>query len=153
VRGETLWKTLKKYPAIDTTSLYFDRDINKGSTYEYNLIAYDHTGNNSSEESVIRLTAADDGVRPGVEKVEARVDRQQRRVHLEWKCDQPEILKFYVYRQLAGDPLRLFQTLEGNRKSYSDAALQINTTYSYRIKVVYKNGGESPLSEMITVNY
>jgi hypothetical protein len=42
--------------------------------------------------------------------------------------------------------------LSGTARNYEDKAISVSGEYSYAVKVIYVDGGESPLSEKKIVN-
>jgi hypothetical protein len=127
--------------------------VNLGNDYEYRLIAVDRTGLTSVPSASIKASAIDQGLRQLITEFYGKADRSAKQVQLAWNYRQRDIEKFLLYRTAENQPLRLLKALPNDRSSYLDQDLIVNTTYTYRIQAIYTDGGQSPLSEKLIVNY
>lgn len=147
------WEIIAAFDSILTVSTYTDQEVIIGHDYEYRMIAVDRAGLASVPSVSIKVSALDHGLRPPITQYYGKADRNAKHVQLAWNYTQKDIEKFLLYRTAENQPLRLLKALPSDRNSFLDQNLIVNTTYTYRIQAIYTDGGQSPLSEELTVNY
>lgn len=175
IKGDTAWVEVMRYtfPEAQTTRTYTDSTGIRGTSYEYQLTARDYNGLETASESV-ETSIIDNGIREALTSFTALVDRRAKTVQLQWKYPaELEPDHFIIYRgkgEQAPLTYKLFRPENdqneeegGKRKkarkkaqrsySFTDAKLQMNTLYTYRVKAVFAEGGQSPQSEVVEVNY
>jgi uncharacterized protein len=152
MKSQALWKPIASFTANDTTTGFVDKDLKPNKFYEYTLVAYDAAKNESAPQPPVTLQFIDDGVRPAIRDLAATANRQDKSIRLSWTYDITAA-KFNIYRQIGEGALTLYKTVSGSEKNFTDKALRVNTTYAYRVKAVTADGGESPITELITVQY
>jgi fibronectin type 3 domain-containing protein len=136
----------------DTTSQYLDSTGISGEKYAYFILTADNSQNKSisSELNVNYET----GTRTGVTDISFKVNRELKQIELFWKLPQQEIYSIQIYRAKNEGGFILYKTLRDPKAvSFIDKDLAMNNTYRYKIKVVYKSGVSSVLSEEITATY
>jgi Na+/H+ antiporter NhaB len=74
-------------------------------------------------------------------------------VAITWHYPMAGIRAYVIYKAEEGQALRLFKTLEGREKGFSDKNLFVSTIYNYKIKALFDDGTESSFSPTIKVNY
>lgn len=179
LRGETAWTTLNSYTAmrgqVEDISQFTDTTGIVGKDYEYRILAADNSDLESySPIAIGRRT--DTYIRPAVGAVEALPDRRSKFVELRWQyAARDEVQLFEVYRSKGDEPLsRYFSwtpsevlaqaptTASAGKKAprskgfnyaAQDKSVQMNTTYTYSVRAIYRDGGISPLSEPVKVGY
>ncbi len=179
LKGETTWATLASFNAmrgqVEEISRFTDTSGMVGKDYEYRILVMDNSELESySSMAVARRT--DSYIRPAIGTVEALPDRRGKFVELRWQYPvRDEVQLFEVYRAKGDEPLiRYFSwtpaevlaqttttTPAGKRaprnKGFSyaaqDKSVNMNTTYTYSVRAVYRDGGISPLSEPVKVGY
>ncbi|MEL6659456.1 MAG: hypothetical protein AAFR36_23540, partial [Bacteroidota bacterium] len=81
--------------------------------------------------------------------------------------DEEAVRRFIIYRARGDEPFRSYTSVTpeesggtvGRRKrsrrrfSFADTSLKMNTDYRYSVKVLWHDGGQSPLSDALIVNY
>ncbi|MGV6860477.1 MAG: fibronectin type III domain-containing protein [Putridiphycobacter sp.] len=136
----------------DTTSSILDQDVEAGKIYHYQIFTLDKTPN-STESKTVYVTN-ETGVRPPVQNLEANISRKDKNISLQWIQDNSEVYSYKIYRSKNDGHFILYKTIKpDNQNTFVDKDLNINNTYSYKIKVVYKNGINSKFSETISVTY
>ena len=136
----------------DTSSSVIDTTCATGITYEYFILSFDKA-NNFSSSPFLRVNY-ETGVRPSVSNITSSIDRLERTIKLTWELPQEEIYSIQIYRAKSDEEMRLIKTIRDKEcVEFIDKDLYINNTYSYKIKIVYKNGINSMLSEEIIVVY
>lgn len=139
-----LWK--------DTTSHFIDTSCVAGKSYEYYVISFDQSKNKTASE-ILRVNY-ETGVRVGVSNIQSLVDRTKKTIQLSWKLPVDEIYSIQIYRAKNDEAYRLISTLRDKKiELFTDVDLSMNNTYKYKIKVIYKSGVSSVLSDEIVVIY
>ncbi|MBX9851399.1 MAG: hypothetical protein K2X86_06525 [Cytophagaceae bacterium] len=150
---EGFWVVLKEFRQADSITTYVDEEADKSILYEYSMIAFDDSGLESEMAQPVTMKKLDKGIREEVKSVRAEADRINKRILVAWNYSEPGIEKVQIYRAKEGESLTLYKTIQGAAEQFIDKSLQVNTIYKYRIKVLFKNGAQSPFSKEIIVNY
>lgn len=175
-KGQPEWSTLTSFPALrgEPQSRYNDTTGIVGKDYEYRLMAVD----NSDLESfspIVQARRTDNYVRPAVSAMEALPDRRSKYVELRWQYGvKDEVQLFELYRATGEEPLSRYRSYtpaeliaelaaaptgkkaprsKGFAFAAQDKSVNMNTTYTYSVRAVYRDGGISPLSEPVKVSY
>ncbi len=151
--GRTIWRSLAVLDSTQTISEFQDTSATPGRTYEYTLIAIDRTGLESEPATVVQITHIDNGIREAITEFYSKVDRTAKQVELAWNYSGKGIERYLLFRHIQGQPLRLLKSVSGDRHTFHDCQLMVNTTYTYRLQAIYQDGGMSPLSEELKVQY
>ena len=148
----TFWTTIATFDSL-TVSTFQDTTAVPGRTYEYTLMAVDRTGLESTLAPAVQVAHIDDGVRETITEFYSKVDRNTKQVELAWSYPTARVERYLLFRQATGQPLRLLKSVSGSRSTFEDRQLTVNTAYTYRIQAIYQDGGQSGLSEGLTVKY
>ncbi|MEL6835482.1 MAG: hypothetical protein AAFP77_20950 [Bacteroidota bacterium] len=166
---EDTWELLQTIDLIEYTTVasYRDSLAEAGKRYQYKVVATDNAGL-TAQSKLIQGQVIDDFVRETVDNLEATVDRRAKQVNLTWSyADEEAVRRFIIYRARGDEPFRSYTSVTpeesggtvGRRKrsrrrfSFADTSLKMNTDYRYSVKVLWHDGGQSPLSEALIVNY
>ncbi|WP_022835499.1 fibronectin type III domain-containing protein [Salisaeta longa] len=144
---DSAWTTLATLP--DTAEAYTDAAVVQNRAYTYRIVAEDSTGLRSTGGRPVAARPYDTGVRPGVQQLEAIAD-DEAGVALTWTYDTPaqKDYWFVVYRSTGTSGLQRYRATETPR--FQDA-VATGASYQYAVQVVYEDGGQSRLSERVTV--
>ncbi len=149
-RGDTA-RTLIKELKNDIT--YFsDSQVVPGNQYRYQLIVKDSAGLKSTPSS-ISVNCIDNGLRSAVTNILSKVDREGRKIILQWTYPTDGLRGFQIYRAMGETPERLYKFLEPNQSQLIDKELRVNTTYAYTVQAIFKNGAASEISKPVMVTY
>lgn len=148
------WQTYKTF-AFDTAdyATFIDTVTIKGSWYQYKLQSYDQSGLSSDYSDTVTLKAYDDGFRKPVSNVTSKQNIRKRIVKLSWDYSNSEVELFQIYRANEDGIYSIYQSVAGTKREMYDTELSAGRMYRYRIKAVYQDGGESPLSKEIEVKF
>lgn len=170
---QTQWTTLYEQTGISLDPSFLDTTVIKGREYVYRMLAEDEAGLQGSSR-MFTIRAMDDGIRPPVTNVQARIEGGKR-VRLSWNHGSPNttngevmgLYDFQIYRSIgSNDPLRayasanpqaslmaVFTAASGGQAQYvfMDEELHYGKEYEYRIIARYIDGGQSPMSEVVLV--
>jgi uncharacterized protein len=146
--GKTLldWNPQKK----QVTPSLLDSTAVMGNTYYYTLTATDGAGN----ATVGRSGEIDyeTGLRGPVRDFTATADTKLRTVSLRWSYPL-KAETWYLYRCKKGEPMVLYQTLEGNINGWKEDRLAVGFVYQYQIKGELKGDLRTEISRIIEVKY
>lgn len=128
-----------------------DQSGKVGKKYTYTLIAEDKSGNVSYSKP-LNITY-EIGYRLAPVLNDPHVDREKKIISLKWEPIEEEVYAIQIYKAKANGKFRLYKTIRENVTNFEDASLSINNEYHYKIKVMYKSGLSSKMSEAKTVMY
>jgi len=128
---------------IDTTAAL-------GNVYYYSLTAIDAAGN----ATVSRSGEVDyeTGLRRAVTDFTVTADTKLRSVTLRWNYPI-KVDTYYLYRCKKGQPMVLYQTLEGSINEWVENRLSVGFVYEYQIKAGLKGDLQTEISKVIEVKY
>ncbi|MCZ7556845.1 MAG: hypothetical protein M5R41_10640 [Bacteroidia bacterium] len=142
--GETQWRELLRTDEASRTT-HRDEGADAGEVYEYAVQARDEDGLLSPLSNIVNARKVAAGTRPGAEQLVARYDAQSNAVQLQWRFTGNRPCEFYLYRGASASPQVLIRTEGDAASGYADRDVRSGATYVYAVKVVYPDGGESPL--------
>ncbi len=147
---ETTWQLAGTTHA--TERQFTDTTVVATQTYEYVLLAVDEHQLESSPTPPLRAASLAPA-RKRIAHTYAEPDRQAEQILLRWDYDHADVAFYHIYRAEATGNLRWHHTVSAPQLQFSDAAVQQARTYQYRIKAVYTDGSQSPLSEVVQVSF
>ncbi|WP_288004123.1 fibronectin type III domain-containing protein [Thermonema sp.] len=155
-RYSNRWTSIAKLPA--QIGIYQDTSAKMGIEYWYTMVSVDSSYLESRPAQPISGKKIDSKERPGFKEVQIIADRENRRIIIEWEYEftsNNPLLKvesFIIYRSINDKPLEQFTKVGSNKQQYIDReSLVSGRKYNYRIKAVFTDGTESPLSELQAV--
>jgi hypothetical protein len=92
------------------------------------------------------------GYRNAVTEIKSSVDRETKKIVLEWKNPDTGI-KCIIYRKINDNPFTIYKTIEGSVESFTDNNVAINNRYSYKIQPVFKSGVKAMISQEVSIAY
>jgi uncharacterized protein len=143
------WVLVKVFAKADSC---FTDNPEKKITYQYKLVAEDLAKLTASSQ-LFNAKVLEADAHPPITKIKSTVDRTAKQIKLTWTYSEPNVVKYLVYRAEEGSQLSLYGTIVGSSAGFADGQLTINSTYSYRVKAVFKDGRESPFSEAVEVKF
>ncbi len=166
---DTAWQLIATYeaPQTDSIATYRDTDLPPGKPYAYRMDAIDHVDLRATS-NILEGRIIDNFIRRPIENVKAVADRREHSIKLSWAYEAENTLFAYyeIYRAAPNEAFRLIATADSERagelpgrrntKNYSfadSASLNMNTEYRYKIRAVYTDGGQSPLSDAVSVAF
>jgi fibronectin type 3 domain-containing protein len=147
MQDESDWTLISKYENHPFQNEFVDRNFEKKKFYEYRLQALDSSGLKSEFSPIGSVRTYDNGLRKGITEFSLLFDKEIGKNVLNWKYDEKGEYQFWLYRSLKNQPLTKYKVVKGDSRMFEEEVVNGgNNQYQYAIKVVYKNGGESPLS-------
>ncbi len=173
-KEEQAWEKIAEFSiqqATEKTTRYTDSTGVTGRDYLYQIVAVDNSDLRGLSQTV-EARVLDNFIRPQVTAVEATPDRRNKTVELSWQYTELDKVRLFEIYRATGDeklkryrafsPAELMAADEKNtgkkaRKGFAykaqDKDLRMNTNYTYSVRAIYHDGGLSPLSEPVKVNY
>jgi fibronectin type 3 domain-containing protein len=145
--NDSVWLELKRWKFLEAESSFTDRHLPKKQFFEYLLIAVDSSDLQSDSSSLVSIRTFDSGIRERIAELMVDYNKEKKSTDLSWKYAHSGDYSFLIYRALPGKPLTKFKMLKGTDRSFEDKTVSLSGEYSYAVKVIYTDGGESPLSE------
>lgn len=159
------WSVIFEWPANVSYSKYKDMELEPMQDYNYRVVAYDSV-RLTSPSKIITARQLDKGRRSGIENFQVRQMADQLGVQLEWTYPpNPGLYQFVIYRGKTGEPLRTLYTLQLEDQlpeyglpaasfkayQYQDQETKEKQAYNYQIIAKHRDGGQSPLSTIRSV--
>jgi hypothetical protein len=142
---------VKTISAADTATSFTDTQAQAGADYIYKLVCTDSSGNTStavSPQVVFRPQ-----IRAALKGVNVVLNIEKKQTEIIWTAPAERVDRYIIYRATENQPMRTYETLPGDAKSFSDSRISPGNTYQYRIKAIYKTGAETVLSPVMVVKY
>ncbi|MBE0643518.1 MAG: hypothetical protein IH600_05525 [Bacteroidetes bacterium] len=111
--------------------------------YEYAVYAYDDDGLRSPLSNVVVAQRGGRLSYDGVKEVIGRYDDEQGKVVVQWSWEGDDAISFQVYRSDGTNPARLYRSVNAEDRRFEEPTT--SGTWKYAVKVLYPDGGESPL--------
>jgi fibronectin type 3 domain-containing protein len=154
LKGEISWHDYKTY-ARDTAKYtsFTDTNTYKGQWYEYTMRCFDDDKLISEYAPIAQLRAFDDGFRPAIQKISSKINVKKHTVKLEWTYPQSGVEHFQIYKAKNQEKMSILISLKPGVFECYDKEVGSGNQYRYLIKAVFKDGGESPFSKEIVVQF
>lgn len=129
---------------------FLDSTIDFGRGVYYQLKVEDDAGNYSLSKSIY---AESQKIIPANFKCEAKVNRQEKFIQLNWSSPNEKVFSYTIYKAKQGEKMRSYKTLGSDQISYMDRNLYLSNHYIYTIKATLESGREVLLIENMVVEY
>ena len=127
---------------------YVDKKLKQGTKYFYTLRAKDNSDNYSKYAVAVYGMPYDDGVRPVVTNLKAITDKEKQTLSLIWEySDTYKDVYYIIYKKNKKGQLIQYKSVTS--KKFKETIKK--GKHAYGIKVFTKDGGESKISEIVTV--
>lgn len=127
--------------------IYIDEKVNKGTKYYYSLRAIDDSNNKSEFAIPVMGKPYDTGVRPPVENVRIRKDKNEIILTWTYKFQNTETL-YIIYKQNKNGDLVQYK----NTKELIFKEKGSSTPIGYAVRVMTTDGGKSKISALVSAN-
>ena len=146
---EMVTDTILKFLAPQDTILDLSGQL--GTAYRYHLVAQDKSGNIARSRELPVTYEIGYRAAPVIETIKANLE--EKRIILTWQAIEAPVYSIQIYRQKNDGKFRLHETIRENTTEFSDESLTINNVYRYKIRITYKGGISSKMSEVVEVMY
>ncbi len=167
--GEDKWQTIYATDLTNTGTYgnFVDSTAEVGKRFQYKIVATDNADLSSSSK-IAQAQIIDNFIRKPVQKLNASADRKTKTITLEWEYPESDKVQTFIIFRANGErrmvsyagttPEESLTTQgRGRRKrskfTFQDQSIKMNTDYQYSVKVLHKDGAQSPLAPAIQVNY
>lgn len=149
--NEKDWKLIQRFKS-QTPGEYMDGDVKRGHFYAYILISKDSSNLESQPAGPVTIKVSGNPADIDVKMFNSYVDRNNRYIELFWTDDVPNVEEYHLYRQQKNGVASLWRIAEATQKRIVDESPEINTEYTYGIKVVTRTGEMSRV-KWVVVKY
>ncbi len=154
--GQTLYKREVGQEWTEVAKLnkdkgdFIDTKVKKTTWYEYSLVATDDDGRRSERSFPLKVRVYDSGVRKKIDSFSANLDPDKKSISLNWKYSMKGDYYFLIYRSFNGSGLQMYRQVTSDKAFVADTNVS-KGVYEYALKAVYKDGGQSMLSNNVKV--
>ncbi len=149
VRGTKQWELVA---IVDTLHFFLDTMVQASQPNLYTVLAVDDVGLESPPTKPMRVSRKASKATVSYEGFSGRSERENKRVILFWRLEDPEVEAIKVYRAAGDASMSMYQTLAHTDQFVDEKVVQ-NVTYRYQLKAVMKGGKEAGFSEKVVVKY
>ena len=148
----------EKYDILATiqdpkSTTYTDKSIARGQAYWYAIVAIDDALNYSTISDPYQITALRGMKRQPIRDLNGNIIESTAEFELTWTHRDNGEYHYVIYRNIDNEGWQSIATVDKNKQLFVDRNLfRAKTGFKYAIKVVYKDGGESPLSNIVALN-
>lgn len=149
----------EKYDILDTrTDLenlkFMDKNVQRGVTYQYAIIAIDDAMHYSELSEPYTITSLRGMRRIPISDFNGRIIESTAEFELSWNHKDSGDYEYVIYRNVDSNGWLVIATLDKSQQYYIDRNLyRSDTGFKYAVKAVYRDGGESPLSNIVALNF
>jgi hypothetical protein len=149
--NEHEWAIAAKWLGYPNKQDYTDKNIAPKTYYEYAMIAIDSSNLKSELSPLLSIRTYDRGVRPSVDEFTVTYDEKLKANVIKWNYHVNNKLSFLIYRGYQNFGITKYVKINGSDRNFIDRHLVGKGEYTYAIKAVFEDGGESPVSEIVNV--
>jgi uncharacterized protein len=149
------WKLLKEVTGKAVADSMADNTVIYDSTYAYTIIAIDTNGLESRPAEPLTVTPAIRATAetiPSIENLKVIGNKKTGQISITWEYSKEEPAAFWLYRAVDNGSMQLLQTIDGNKKNYTDTNVTPDTKYQYMVKAVLKNGISTEFTSKVKIN-
>ena len=142
--NDTTWISLH-----ENDSIYVENEMKSNSEYCYIISLTNEFGISTTSDSlVIKTGNIQTSNAPKFKRFYTQYDNDKEAMALFWSDDMTNVEEYHIYRAANEEPITLWTTVPASQKAIYDKNVDLNTTYTYSILAVMKNG---QFSEMKTI--
>ncbi|AYQ30693.1 fibronectin type III domain-containing protein [Runella sp. SP2] len=142
------WRELTRLDAKKNS--YIDKNVLPKHRYSYALVAMDDSQLLSEKSFPIEVKPYDSGVRRGVQNLKVTKTTDGKLILLTWNVNSVTTNRILIYRKINQSGLVLVEGLPSTTSQFIDKSAQTGK-FQYALKVLYKDGGESLLGDLVSI--
>lgn len=150
-QGDSLWTSLGTWNMPDTINTFTCKSLDKKTWYEFNLETTDSTGLKALASSPVQLRTYDRGLRSGVSGFSGALSEDKKSIVLKWSGNFKPGTRYLIYRKTPGAPGFTKYKVVKDVSEFSDTSILELGEYTYTLKVLHPDGGESLPEENVKV--
>lgn len=148
---DSTWIFLKEFDSSADPQLWDDHFVEHRVMYAYTVVAVDDDGLESLPAQPVHGTYLDPDPVLLVDDLKFSIDRKKKQLNLTWKYPSGQSDGFLIYRSNNGQPLKLYRTLDGAIRNFSDTFSMDHVTIEYRVVALLGTGERSRFSEPLII--
>lgn len=142
------WALVKEFKGSDSTTLT-DTKVIPESTVSYTIIAIDKSKNESTPSVPLTVVVPKDKKNAtAVKNLKAEADRLSKKITLEWKYEEKDVVEYQLYKTSGKTPFTLWKVLDTNNSSIVDTDISPSNIYKYAVRAVFQDGRMSTWKEV-----
>lgn len=148
----------EKYDVLTTISdprqnTFTDKSTKAGQTYVYAIVAIDDAMLYSEISDPYTITALKVLKRVPISNLIGRIDEATAEFELTWSYQAQGDYEFVIFRNVDDNGWQNVANIRKSQQSYIDKNLfRASSNFKYAVQVIYKDGGEAPLSNIVQLN-
>ncbi|WP_271782726.1 hypothetical protein [Aquimarina algiphila] len=131
---------------------YNDTTAKPTIPYLYTLVTMDESGLESEPINPLIIRLPDNAPKSKIDKFSNLVNREEKKISLNWKYDANNIVEYLLYRAEEEKQPTLYKVFKNHENKFIDQNLRVNTKYTYMLQAVFDSGAKSPFKK-IEVEY
>ncbi len=151
--GKDEWEAIAVFDTIYNHDSHCDTSATPGILYKYVVIAVDEADNKSDKIKPVKLQMSKKRTTGKINNFKAEVDTEARNIVISWDLPNKEIKEIHLYRKIGEGKTKTYKRFYKATDNFTDTNIQINTTYEYRLRIIFADGKSSPFSEKVIVDY
>ncbi len=140
-KAEKQWTMIQEFKLKDKSE-FLDESVQYKKPYAYTLMALDSAGNNSTPSKPAILKAFYNKQNQPVTKFTAMKTPEEGTILLKWSTEIKAV-KYTLYKKTNEEPASMWKSVSANKNQIIDSDVKIGSSYSYFIKIVFRNGDSS----------
>lgn len=151
-------KGQEKYDILTTIadprqSSFTDKSVKQGQTYTYAIVAIDDAMLYSEISDPYTITALKVLKRVPISNLIGRINEATAEFELSWSYQAPGDYEYVIFRNIDDNGWQSVANIRKSQQSYIDKNLfRASSNFKYAVQVIYKDGGEAPLSNIVQLN-
>jgi hypothetical protein len=150
-QGDSMWNSLGNWNMPDTISNYMCNALDKKTWYEFTIETTDSSGLKSLAASPVQLRTYDRGIRKGVSGFSGTLSEDKKSIVLKWSGNFKPGTRYLIYRKAPGASGFTKYKVVKDVNEFSDTSILELGEYTYTLKVLHPDGGESLPEENVKV--
>jgi fibronectin type 3 domain-containing protein len=144
--GTEAWSEISKWQKPEVKKEYRDNSVKGAAYYQYTLVAVDSAGNVSDMAPTVDVRVVPKVSKEEIKNASASYNKEKKMVELAWSKPDAQVDYYIIYRGKDGKRPLSLTTTDGNMLRFEDSSYTGKGKYSYMIKAMYKDLGESPFT-------
>ncbi|OCB74416.1 fibronectin type III domain-containing protein [Flavobacterium crassostreae] len=126
-----------------------DDQIVEGNQYSYTIVAIDNSGLKSDQAPALTVIIPKTTLPPAVKGMQSFVDKTNHYIELYWSMyKEINVAEIAIYKGQKDKPITLFRNVLPSVNRIVDEHIQPNNEYTYLLRVVFKDGRMSEITEL-----
>lgn len=151
--GKDEWEAIAIFDSEYNRDSHCDTSAVPGILYKYLVIAVDEADNRSKKIKPVNLQMSKKKVEGKINNFKAEIDREAKHIVVSWDLPDEPFKEINLYRRTGEGKIKTYKRFYEAVDKFTDKNIYINTSYEYRLRIIFANGKSSPFSEKVIVDY